>query len=121
MTNEEIQQKAFAKVRRHEKNFHRTCQIHQSDGFDLISRNESGKVVRHIEVKGSTKQIVHFRWLEKEEFSTLKQDRRFYLYIVTGVGTRRMSVHEFTQKKTLKHFKRKETKYYFTFAKVDFS
>ena len=67
MTNEEIQQKAFAKVRRHEKKHHRNCYVHQADGFDLISKNKQGNIVRHIEIKGSTKQIVNFRWLEQLE------------------------------------------------------
>lgn len=120
MTNEEIQQKAFEKVCRHERSKHRKCERSQRDGYDMVSRNSRGVVVRHIEVKGSTKRTVPFRWLEEREYTTLKRDRRFYLYVVTGVGTRSMRVHEFTQRNTLDHFRRKETKYLFTFAKKEF-
>ena len=87
----------------------------------MKSKNSRDAVVRHIEVKGSIKHSVPSRWLEEREYKALRQDKKFYLYIVTGVGTHRMKVNEFTQKKTLKHFNRKEIKYIFTFAKEDFS
>ena len=119
MTNDEIQLKAFNKVRRYERKFGRNIRVHKTDGYDLISlRNE--KIVRHIEVKGTTKSRLSFRWFEENEFHTLLKDRIFYLYIVTGVGTRLMNVYEFSQKETLLHYNRIVNKFYFTFAKEDF-
>ncbi len=121
MTNEDIQQKAFVEVRRYEKANHRKATVHQSDGFDLISRDQRrNAIVRHIEVKGTTRHSVSFRWLENNEYKALKNDKRYFLYIVTGVGTRQMKVHEFSRTKTLKHYKRKEIKYIFVFTKRDF-
>ena len=119
MTNEEIQQRAFNKVRRYERQYGRIAQIHKTDGFDIISRHNH-KIVRHIEVKGTTKSRLNFRWFEENEFRALIKDRIFFLYIVTGVGTRRMNVYEFSQRITLAHYDRIVNKFYFNFTKEDF-
>ena len=117
MNNKEIEEISITAVIRYEKEKGRLASRVSGQGYDLISRNNEEK--RHIEVKETTKEKLTQRWLEEREYKTMKEDRHFYLYAVTGVDSH-PRVYEFTKQQMIERFKKEEIKYMFEFKKNDF-
>ncbi len=111
MSNQETQRRAIEAVRRFEARRGRTAnRVPKGAGYDLCSKGRGGH--RHIEVKGTARRRMTQRWLEPKEYTAYREDRRFWLYVVTNVGDR-AKVQPFRRSELEARFLRKETKYWF--------
>ncbi len=102
MTNQQIKRAAYDRVMKWEQEQGRTCQVHENDGYDLLSRSVDGDEIRHIEVKGTTARSASQFALEVPEFNAMREDERWWLYIVTGIGDR-PALHSLDRARALNH------------------
>ena len=89
-------------------------------GFDLVSKREDGSDERHIEVKTTAKDRFTFRWLEALEQQALESDDRFFLYLVTDVGSDSPRVLVYDRERLRERFSEAITHHVYVFPKADF-
>jgi hypothetical protein len=81
----------------------RTVDVHEKDGYDLISRGRGE--IRHIEVKATAKSRFQWRWLTDAEFRAAVSDPDFYLYLVTDALSERPRITEMRRDELLQRYK----------------
>jgi hypothetical protein len=115
MNSNEIKKLGHAIVMKYEKSKGRAPEIHEKNGYDILSRSENK--VRHIEVKSTAKSKFSWRYLTENEFKALVTDPSYYVYLVTNVGSRKSKVTELRRDELLKGYKRCEVLHIVTFPK----
>ncbi len=119
MDIKEKPKKAYQKVIEYEKDNRRIAYREiKNIGYDISSKGKNQ--IRHIEVKATSRETPHFRFLTEKEFITMTHDKHYYLYIVCNIDAKKPGVYEFNQNEILKRFKRVEPNYVISFSKDDF-
>ncbi len=96
------------------------CERVSKCGYDLVTSTIDGADERHIEVKATSKDRFTFRWLEELEQQAAWQDERFYLYLVTGAGTKKARVLIYDRTMLSERFSKVITHYQYVFPRSDF-
>jgi hypothetical protein len=118
MTNTDTEKHGIDAVIEHERTNGRTQveRVHKC-GYDLVSKGNGSE--RHIEVKTTGKDTFSFRWLEQLEYNAMKNDDKWYLYLVTDAnGTPR--IFEYDRKRAEERFSEEICHFVFVFPKSDF-
>jgi hypothetical protein len=118
MTNADTEKNGIAAVIEYEKKQGRDQveRVHKC-GYDLVSKGNGSE--RHIEVKTTGKDAFPFRWLEQLEYDAMKNDDKWYLYLVTDAnGTPK--IFEYDRKKAEERFSEEIRHFVFVFPKSDF-
>ena len=118
MANNDIEEKGYSEVIKHEKKYGREAELVRKDGYDIVSKAK-GEIVRRIEVKSTSKSYLNFRWLEEKEYLAFEKYDNFYLYIVTNTENKPV-VWEFSKKRLLAKKMKKVIKYSIPFRKKEF-
>ena len=121
MSNDVTEQAGIAAVIAYEAAAGRKKYVRVSKcGYDLKTSKPDDSDERHIEVKATEESKFYERWLEKLEEDALRNDQRFFLYLVTEALTPTPKVYEYDLNRLMPLFSRPATHYFYRFPKEDF-